>query len=91
MHNIAHARTCYSQKTCTDCPLRSGCSIRASFYFSDKEYSEIIKKTNDATLVFGSCCGCNIGPLVAQISQLENSLNEKRKHEMELHPIYSVE
>lgn len=90
MDNMTQARTCYSQKYCTDCPLRTNCPTRLSFYLSDEEYSDLIRKTNDATLIYGSCCGQNIGSLVVLISQLQSSFNEKRKHEKELHPTYSV-
>lgn len=88
MDFVEYAKECSQQEYCTNCPIRENCPVRLSFYRSDEEFSEDIGLTNYLALKISA--ETDLKSSIAAVL-FRSEMLKKRKREMELYPLYSVQ
>lgn len=80
-------KICPKQAYCSDCPCRSNCCIRQSFY--DDYYQSLIEEAIVTTVFLSSSRGIPMTQIALWIPEAMETMNKKREREIEEHPTYS--
>lgn len=79
---------CNARSTCTNCPIRTRCEMRKTFY-SNEEYDDVLSISFEIAHRIGLAAGFPLSVMEEGDQKTKSMMDAKRDKELREHPVYS--